>query len=281
MAIINNKEFLLGCDPEVFVVDKDGNFVSAYGMIPGTKAEPLKVRNGMVQVDGMALEFGIDPSATREDFVYRVKDVMSQLKEMLPEGHSLSVSSIARFSPEIMAAQPEEALELGCDPDYSAYTLDKNPRPTLPDPNIRSAGGHVHIGWGKGMASTDHRHIAACGALAAELDYYLGAASLAWDKDALRRSIYGAAGAFRPKPYGMEYRSGSNQWLRSEELIGFVYDTTLQAIRSVMEAKDLKGSNNQSFFRGSINLPAREVINSNWAYIGESIFQTLKGNYVQ
>jgi hypothetical protein len=250
-------------------------------MIPGTKAEPLKVRNGMVQVDGMALEFGIDPSATKEDFVYRIKDVMSQLKEMLPAGHSLSVSSIARFSPEIMAAQPEEALELGCDPDYNAYTLDKNPRPTLPDPNIRSAGGHVHIGWGRGMASTDHRHIAACGALAAELDYYLGAASLAWDKDALRRSIYGAAGAFRPKPYGMEYRSGSNQWLRSEELIGFVYDTTIQAIRSVMKTEDFKGSTNQSFFRGSVNLSAKEVINSNWSYIGESIYQTLKESYVQ
>jgi len=280
MAIINNKEFLLGCDPEVFVVDKQGNFVSAYGLIPGTKAEPLKVRNGMVQVDGMALEFGIDPSATKEDFVYRVKDVMNQLREMLPEGHSLSISSIARFSPEIMAEQPEEALELGCDPDYNAYTIDKNPRPALPDPNIRSAGGHVHIGWGAGMQTRDPRHLSACAALAAEMDYFMGAASLAWDKDVLRRSIYGAAGAFRPKPYGMEYRSGSNQWLKSEELMGFVFDTTVKAIGSVMRKDSFKGSKNQSFFKGAVNLPAREIINSNWSYLGEAIFQTLKESHV-
>lgn len=281
MTLINNVEFLLGCDPEVFVKNEKGEFVSAHGMIPGTKDEPLKVRNGMVQVDGMALEFGIDPAANKRDFVYRINDVLSQLREMLPQGHSLCISSIAKFSPEVMAAQPEEALELGCDPDYNAYTLDKNPRPKLPDPNIRSAGGHVHIGWGVGLPTREPKHIEACAALAAEMDYYMGAASLAWDKDALRRSIYGAAGAFRPKPYGMEYRSGSNQWLKSDELIGFVYDTTIQAITSLMDKDLRKGSKNQTFFKGSINLPAKEIINSNWSYLGEAIFQNLKANYVQ
>jgi hypothetical protein len=281
MAIINNIEFLIGCDPEVFVTNEKGEFVSAYGMIPGTKTEPLKVRNGMVQVDGMALEFGIDPAANKRDFVYRVNDVLTQLKEMLPEGHNLSISSIAQFSPEVMAAQPEEALELGCDPDYNAYTLDKNPRPNLPIPTIRSAGGHVHIGWGIGFPTTDPKHVEACAALAAEMDYYLGAASLAWDKDALRRSIYGAAGAFRPKPYGMEYRSGSNQWLKSDELIGFIYDTTITAVHSLVDTKERKGVKNQNFFKGAINLPSQEIINNNWTYLGEAIFKTLKAQYVQ
>jgi hypothetical protein len=280
MATINGYEFLLGCDPEVFVKNAKGEFVSAHGMIPGTKTEPLKVRNGMVQVDGMALEFGIDPAATKEEFVYRVNDVLSQLKEMLPEGYSLSISSIASFSDEVMKAQPEEALELGCDPDYSAYTLDKNPRPNLPNPNLRSAGGHVHIGWGTGFPHRDPKHIAACAALAAEMDYYLGAASLAWDRDALRRSIYGGAGAFRPKPYGMEYRSGSNQWLKSDELIGFVYDTTIRAIKSTMDDKLRNSVKNKSFFKGALNIPSKEIIDSNWAYLGEAIYNELKAQYV-
>jgi hypothetical protein len=280
MALINNVEFLIGCDPEVFVVNEKGEFVSAHGMIPGTKAAPLKVRNGMVQVDGMALEFGIDPAATKEEFVTRITDVLGQLKEMLPAGHRLEFSSIATFSPEVMAAQPEEALELGCDPDYNAYTLDKNPRPHLPNPNIRSAGGHVHIGWGAGLPTRDPKHIEACAALSVEMDFFMGAASLAWDKDALRRSIYGAAGAFRPKPYGMEYRSGSNQWLRSPELIGFVYDTTINAINSVMSKDKRKGYRNQEFFRGAINLPAKEIIDNNWSYLGEAIFNQLKAQYV-
>jgi hypothetical protein len=79
----------------------------------------------------------------------------------------------------------------------------------------------------------------------------------------------------------MEYRSGSNQWLKSDELIGFVYDTTIQAITSLMDKKQRKGLNNQTFFKGAINLPSQEIINSNWAYLGEAIFNNLKAQYVQ
>ena len=56
-------QILVGCDPEVFVA-KGGKFISAHGMIPGTKKAPHKVERGAVQVDGMALEFNIDPAAS-------------------------------------------------------------------------------------------------------------------------------------------------------------------------------------------------------------------------
>jgi hypothetical protein len=272
MAKINGNEFLIGCDPEVFVVNENGEFVSAHGLIEGTKVEPKKVKNGMVQVDGMALEFGIDPASNKKDFIYKVTDVMKQLQAMLPKGYSVTTESIAMFSDKVMKAQPEEALELGCDPDYNAYTLAHNPRPNLPYPNMRSAGGHIHIGWGKDFEAFDKRHIQACAALAVEMDYYVGAASLHWDKDVLRRSIYGAAGAFRPKPYGMEYRSTSNQWLQSEELIGYAYDATIKAIESVMSEQP-KSAKNIPFFQGAVALPAREVINDSWSYLGEAIFK--------
>ena len=274
MATILGKEFLLGCDPEVFVVDRKGNFVSAHGLIPGTKTAPMKVNNGMVQVDGMALEFGIDPAATKKEFVTRIKDVLAQLRGMLPKGYDISVSSIARFTPEIMAAQPEEALELGCDPDYNAYTGAKNARPTLPDPNLRSAGGHIHIGWGSKLPVLEQQHLDACSALAVEMDYFIGAASLKWDKDVLRRTIYGAAGAFRPKPYGMEYRSASNQWLQSEELIGFVYDSTILAITNLMQNNSI-GAKNLPFFKGAVSLPAFSILNTGWVSLGEAIFDSL------
>jgi hypothetical protein len=55
-------EFKIGADPEFFLRDKaTGKFVSAHGLIPGTKRQPMKVDKGAVQVDGMALEFNIDP----------------------------------------------------------------------------------------------------------------------------------------------------------------------------------------------------------------------------
>ncbi len=40
-----------------------------------------------------------------------------------------------------------------------------------------------------------------------------------YDKDTERRGMYGKAGAFRPKPYGVEYRTLSNAWLSNDERI--------------------------------------------------------------
>jgi hypothetical protein len=271
---INGNDFFIGCDPEVFVVNKEGQFVGAHGLIPGTKTEPFKVKNGMVQVDGMALEFGVDPCENKREFIFKVNSVKSTLKKMLPKGYDLAVVPVAVFSDEEMARAPAEALELGCDPDYNGYTGRLNKAPKLANPNMRSAGGHVHTGWGSGFDRLDPGFIMNCAALAVELDYYLGAASLAWDKDNTRRSIYGAAGAFRPKPYGMEYRSLSNQWLTSDELIGFVFDNTVNALCSVM--RDPMTNAPLSFYNGAVVTSAAAIINSNLVDLGEAVYTKLK-----
>ena len=59
-------KILVGCDPEVFVA-QGGVFKSAYNLIKGDKKNPQKIRSGAVQVDGMALEFNIDPAATENE----------------------------------------------------------------------------------------------------------------------------------------------------------------------------------------------------------------------
>jgi hypothetical protein len=46
--------------------------------------------------------------------------------------------------------------------------------------------------------------------------------------------MYGQAGAFRIKPYGMEYRVLSNAWLQTPELMGWVYDNTIKALSNLM-----------------------------------------------
>ncbi len=66
--------FTYGCDPEVFLMVGD-KYVSAHGLFPGTKAEPFKVEKGAVQVDGLALEFNIDPAKTPEEFAAREKEL--------------------------------------------------------------------------------------------------------------------------------------------------------------------------------------------------------------
>lgn len=246
--------------------------MGAWDLMPGTKAEPYKVPDGMVQVDGMALEFGVDPCENKKEFISKVNSVKATLQKMLPKGYELALQPVAFFSEAEMKRAPKEALELGCDPDYSAYTADKNPSPKLPKPNMRSAGGHVHIGFGKDFDRLSKAFITACCPLAAELDYYLGVPSLYWDSNQDRRAIYGAPGAFRPKSYGMEYRSLSNQWLIKDEFIGFVFDATVKGIRSVIS--DPISSKGAVAYKSKL-LTARDIIRLNYKEIGVDQYKKL------
>lgn len=228
---------LVGADPECFVrkVGKK-QFQSAHGLIQGDKKNPQKVHGGAVQVDGMALEFNIDPAKNEREFVENITGVMKIMAGMVPE-YELVPVPVAKFTEAVMKKQPKEALELGCEPDFCAWKDGQaNPRPDGAV-NFRTGAGHVHIGWTDGVDINDPGHMEACIMAAKQLDYYLGLGSLVYDSDTKRRTMYGAAGAFRPKPYGVEYRVLSNAWLQSEELMAWVYRTTTKAITDLFEGK--------------------------------------------
>lgn len=223
---------LVGADPEIFMF-KEGKPISAHGAVKGTKHEPLKVRNGAVQVDGMALEFNINPADSEAKFIRNIESVMARLQKMVP-GYDLIPQPVAEFGKEYIEQQPPEALVLGCDPDFDAWQNGKvNPRPNGDNP-FRTAAGHVHIGWTNGADPFEEGHMNAAVMLTKQLDFYLGLPSLLYDKSAKRRTMYGAAGAFRPKPYGVEYRVLSNMWLSSRELMAWVYNNTILAVDRLM-----------------------------------------------
>lgn len=251
---INGKtfEFKIGADPEFFV-KQAGRLVSAYGLVPGTKEAPFKVPRGAVQVDGMALEFNIDPASTYTQFETNMSSVLESIVGMVP-GYEIFVEPVAQFGLEYIEAQPREAKELGCSPDYNAYTKKANPRPNGKTP-FRTASGHVHIGWASEPVDiNDEGHLEACRALTKSLDVHLGITSLLWDQDDLRRTLYGAAGAFRPKPYGMEYRVLSNKWINNPLFRKTVFYNTIRAIEDTFKDPDF---GDKQFF----GLTARQIIN--------------------
>jgi Phage phiEco32-like COOH.NH2 ligase-type 2 len=224
--------FLLGCDPEVFIVDETGRPVSAEGLLPGTKDEPFKVDHGAVQVDGMAGEFNIDPASTFAEFRDNVRSVMSQMKEMLPTGYDFLVAPSVEFDREVWDAAPDKAKELGCMPDFNAWTGGVNPPPrNYQRPTLRTAAGHLHVGFTKGAKMSDIDHIMNCNSLVKQLDWYLGGWSVFEDKGGgLRRSLYGKAGACRYKDYGVEYRVLSNFWLKDDDVMANVWNRLCLAI---------------------------------------------------
>ena len=229
-------KILIGADPEIFV-KKQGVFTSAHGLIPGNKQTPHRVDKGAVQVDGMALEFNIDAAASEQEFVMNVQTVMATLKSMVPD-FELAPVPVADFSLEYIASQPLEARELGCEPDFNAYSGQANIKPNAELP-MRTASGHVHIGWTEDQDIYHPSHRNSCHAVAQQCDILLGLASLFYDGDVRRRSMYGKGGCLRYKSYGVEYRTLSNAWLLSSERMAWVYRNAKKAVEMLMAGEAL------------------------------------------
>lgn len=245
----------IGADPELFVA-KRGVAMSGHDLPLGTKDNPKKTMFGHVQRDGMAVEVNVLPSHSKISFITNCAEVLNDLEKIIKATDRemyLMCEPKVRFDPEYMKTVPEDAKELGCNPDWNAYEMQENPRPDA-DSNLRTAGGHIHIGWGSGFNCSALEHIGLCAEVAKQLDYYIGVPSLEWDKDTERRSLYGQAGAFRPKPYGMEYRVLSPMWLLSVPHTGLVFDRALKALSSLNHGRILDEE-----FDGL----AREIINKN------------------
>jgi len=226
-------ELRIGADPEFFL-KKDGKFVSAHGIIEGTKKNPQEVKGGAVQVDGMALEFNIDPASNSAEFVSNVATVLGELRKMVPAEYEFAFVPVADFDPAYIADQPEEARILGCEPDFNAYTGKANPQPDAAK-SFRTASGHIHLGWTENEDINNPEHIDACQMMVKQLDSSVGLSSIVIDWDKRRRELYGKAGAYRPKPYGVEYRTMSNFWLRDVAVQEMVFDQSQKAFNHLIK----------------------------------------------
>ena len=213
-----------GTDLEVFGKSKVGH-VALCGKIGGTKEAPRQL-NGypagfMVQEDNVALEFNIPPATRKGDFVSYISAMRGEVKGILKTLNlTMSTDSSATFDNKELIHP--NALVFGCEPDYNAWTMKENHKPHSDNKNLRTCGGHVHVGTSVDMVAGVRL-----------MDLYLGVPSVLIDdspSSIARRELYGKAGAMRPKPYGFEYRTLSNFWLFSDKLVGWVYTQTYGAM---------------------------------------------------
>lgn len=220
----------LGADPELFLVDAAGKYVSVLGKLGGSKQEPLQIidlpRGFTLQEDNVAVELGIPPAATADEYIASLRTCMAKALEALPGLH-FSFENAVSFPVEEL--QHPGAFVFGCEPDYNAWTGAMNPKPRAEDKKLRTAGGHVHVEFEGNREK-----------LIQNLDLFLGVPSVLMDKGVVRKQMYGKAGAYRPKSYGAEYRVLSNFWLQSDELIRWVWDNTARAVEFTKAGGDLQ-----------------------------------------
>lgn len=228
-----SREFKIGADPELFVFDNVAEqFISAHNIFPGTKYEPHPIGVvGAIQVDGTAFEFNIAPAVTSGEFIRNINSVLSFARVHLRKHDTnleFKTEPTAIYPQDYFDALPQHSKELGCEPDFDAWSGRVNPKPSTKKP-MRTGSGHVHIGWTFGEDCDDPGHIFDCHSTVKQLDAALFIPSLLWDFDKSRRELYGKMGTYRPKHYGVEYRVLSNKWVGSRDLQEFVFDTSKAA----------------------------------------------------
>ncbi len=229
--------FVAGADPELMLVSPAGELTSAIPFIDGTKESPLAVAGGAVQRDNVMAEFNVEPSGTLEGFTDNMRQVLGELAKMVAP-NLLTVRASAEYPDAEL--DNEEARIFGCDPDFNSWTMRINLFDnTKAAAALRSAGGHWHVGYKdetKEMLEDPYGKAE----VIKLLDIFMGIPSILIDTDEtapLRRSLYGKAGAHRPKPYGVEYRALGNFWVQSPDLVQLMYQLSDIAVGLCAEGK--------------------------------------------
>lgn len=214
--------YVKGADPELFLKNTAGKLISSVGLIGGTKEAPMPIGRGCaVQEDNVSVEFNIPPCHSAQEFIDSIQYNLEYLREKAASMDlELTIQPSGVFDGDQLTT--EAAMTFGCEPDFNAWTGGRqNPKPTAPNPNLRSAGGHIHIAVPDGVDIIE---------VVKAMDLYVGCMMLEFDHDEDRRQLYGKAGAFRKKDYGVEYRTASNAWIASDDRIQWAWDQTEKAV---------------------------------------------------
>lgn len=222
----------IGTDPEYFMVDDSGKLISSIGMIPGSKKDPFDIGDGIkVHPDNIAIELSVPPADNEDAFVAQIHKAISRAQSFVS-----SVNPKAYIKKDLVSVYPSQeilkgkgARSFGCEPDFNAWKMEINTPPSSKT-KLRSCGGHIHVGLSDELINDEFIRIAVL-----MMDIYLGIPSIVLDQDKDRRSIYGKASCFRPKDYGFEYRTLSNFWTKSDDLIKWVFKNTNTAIQAAKE----------------------------------------------
>ncbi len=245
-------EPMVGADPEWFVRELRGqlNVVPCVGILPGTKkkpyAEPGWSDGFSIQEDCVVAEATIPPAKSPEEFYDNISFIRSaidfRLRKLDTPLLTMSTVSTHDFDRKQLVELGKQANTFGCEPDHDAYTGGKMRRLPAPPATERYAGGHIHLGGN--FQCPDFVAALFC-------DWIFGLYHR-FDWSGFgditgRTKVYGRPGLFRPKPYGIEYRTLTNGWTSDEYGIQDVFywghkiatwlsETDAQSIQNVFRA---------------------------------------------
>jgi hypothetical protein len=258
-----------GCDPEFFF-RKDGKIIGSEKILPlnGLDASNTWNKNTKIVRDGIQAEMNPYQSHCRELLRGNIEASFITLNKLLKEkpGVSLDFSQNVDITQEEMDSLSHQSKVFGCNPSRNLY--DKNAIIPVKDPSkflSRCAGGHIHLGNLECKAKE----------LIPILDILVGNTCVMIDRDESnieRRKVYGRAGEYRDHDKHVEYRTPSNFWMRSYQLMSLVMGLARQAVSIVQNrnykfATELKSKVKMKDIVKAINENDAVLAKKNWIKI--------------
>lgn len=226
-----------GSDPEFMILDQD-KLVSAIDVVGHDVTDRIKNQGHEFYYDNVLAECAIKPSYSRDEALNNIGEAIKIYSDLVKPYRIEAIAS---------ADYPSEALNniiaktAGCATETCAYLMremagSESAANLIRTGTLRTGGGHIHLG---------HEILSSGGPEAVfciyAMDLFLGLPSLIMDKDPTskrRRLIYGKAGRYRTKPYGVEYRTLGNFWLSSPKLVELIYDISAKVV-DIIQDQDL------------------------------------------
>lgn len=222
----------LGVDPEFFLLNKKtGNAAAAHRLIGDSQLTNAKgylkfhqdTVTAVADRDGAAFEVrNTLVTSCRDYLVPYVAQAMNEVQKLKDKHEKYGADHWVLSSAPVFYLSdlrgPADIRELGCRPDFNAYTMEPQ-NPNLPDGyRYRMTGGHLHTSMGTSSLSDSLQEQAAFAVLC---DALIGLPMVAIlghrfaEGEAFRRTMYGKAGSFRfdPKINKFEYRTLSGRLL--------------------------------------------------------------------
>jgi hypothetical protein len=194
--------------------------------------------------DGVAFEFTVPPTNDHNQMFDNIQFALGNLQQILGQyDHYVTVEPTMNYEIERFLTVDDDykmCLVFGCDPDkdailphYVCEVIDALQHP------YRYFGGHFQIGCidprGRRLIQTHYEPFIKLCAI------FLGNTVMARTKfpelERIRAKLYGQPGRYRIQPWGIEYRTPSNNWILSRITMAQMFRAAKVAFRLLQDPK--------------------------------------------
>lgn len=228
---LQSKVRSIGTDPEIFVFGEKG-LIPAFTFLPHKDEAPIENGHKLFW-DGFQAEWNYNEGKESvEDLIDSVQNAMFALQTQARKHNptaKLLLQNVVPIEDKLLNELDEVFIMLGCMPSFNAYGQKGLHVKDCRKLKYRFAGGHLIFGLGK--TKPKYRD------LVKVMDSILGIWSVGAARhidNPIRRQYYGLAGEFRTpkfgKTFGVEYRTLSNFWLASPQLMRMTWAIAIQAM---------------------------------------------------